>query len=365
MSRVIRVLGAKSEYEKGSLYIDPRGFRRFEAPYDLVKTMRASIYVMGPLLARLGRARVSQPGGCAIGQRPIDLHLKGFEALGAKVTLEHGYIEARARKLKGARIILDKPSVGATANLLMAAVLAQGTTYLHNAAQEPEIVDLVNFLNRMGAKVAGAGTDSIEIRGVSSLSPCEYAVIPDRIEAATLIAAAAITQGSIRLRRARLDHLGFVCEKFAAHGVQLAEEEGAVRVLPGRKRKPVNIYTMPYPGFPTDMQAQWTALMSTTPGTSVITETIWENRFMHVSELVRMGADITQQGGSVVIRGVKKLSGAPVMASDLRASAALVVAALGAKGRTEISRIYHLDRGYENLEGKLSKLGAKIKRVKE
>jgi UDP-N-acetylglucosamine 1-carboxyvinyltransferase len=365
MTQVVRTLGAKAENVDGAWEVDPRGFSKVEAPYDLVRTMRASIYVMGPLLARLGKARVSLPGGCAIGARPINLHLSGFEALGAKVTLKHGYIEATAKKLRGARIVLDKPSVGASANLMMAAVLAQGTTYIHNGAQEPEIVDLANFLNRMGAKVTGAGTDCIEIRGVTSLSPCEYSVIPDRIEAGTLICASALTGGSILIRRARLDHLGFLVEKFSQHGIQLAEEGGALRVLPGRARKAVNIFTMPHPGFPTDMQAQWMALMAVTPGTSVITETIWENRFLHVSELVRLGADIAIQGNSAVIKGVKKLSGAPVMASDLRASAALVLAGLAAGGRTTISRVYHLDRGYERLDEKLSRLGARIKRMKD
>jgi UDP-N-acetylglucosamine 1-carboxyvinyltransferase len=365
MAKVIGTLGAKAVFdEQGIFHLDPKGFSHHEAPYDLVRTMRASIYVMGPLLARLGKARVSLPGGCAIGARPIDLHLKGFEAMGAKVVLKHGYVEASAKKLKGARIVLDKPSVGATANLMMAACLAQGTTYLHNAAQEPEIADLEAFLNRMGAKVTGAGSDCIEIKGVTSMEAAEYAVVADRIEAGTFLCAAAITGGSVMVRRARLDHLGFVVDKLRAHGVMVEESEGAVRVLPASKPKPVNICTMPYPGFPTDMQAQWMALMCMAPGTSVITETIWENRFLHVPELQRLGADIATQGNSAVVRGVRKLSGAQVMASDLRASAALVVAGLAAGGKTEISRIYHLDRGYENLERKLTALGARIKRVK-
>jgi UDP-N-acetylglucosamine 1-carboxyvinyltransferase len=364
MAQVLRTLGASAEDKDGVWDIDPKGFSKFEAPYDLVRTMRASIYVMGPLLARLGKARVSLPGGCAIGARPINLHLSGFEALGAKVVLKHGYVEATARKLKGARIVLDKPSVGATANLMMAATLAQGTTYIHNSAQEPEIVDLAGFLNRMGARITGAGTDCIEIRGVTSLSPCEYAVIPDRIEAATLIGASAITGGSILVRRARLDQLGVLVDKFAQHGTLLSEENGALRVLPSRKAKPVNIYTTWHPGFPTDMQAQWMALMAVTPGTSVITENVWESRFLHVPELTRLGADITVQGNSAVVQGVRGLLGAPVMASDLRASAALVLAGLAAKGRTEINRIYHLDRGYEQLEVKLARLGARIRRVK-
>lgn len=365
MIKVLETLGVKAGQEGSVLSIDPKGLKKYEAPYDLVSTMRASIYVMGPLLARLGKARVSMPGGCAIGQRPVDLHLKGFEALGAKIKLAHGYIEATAKKLKGARIIFDKPSVGATANVMMAAVLAQGTTTLHNPAQEPEIVDLAGFLKRMGARIHGEGSDCIEIVGVSSLSGCDYEVIPDRIEAATLLTAAAITGGAVSLRHGRLADLGIVAEKLREHGLELVETGRGLRASMGGRRKPAHITTQPHPGFPTDMQAQWMALMSLTPGTTVVTETIWENRFMHVSELDRMGADIKIQGNSAVVTGVKKLLGAPVMASDLRASAALVVAALAAKGSTEISRIYHLDRGYERLEDKLSALGARIRRVVE
>lgn len=368
MCAVLATLGASASQQGSTLQVDSRGLDKFEAPYDLVRTMRASIYVMGPLLARLGRARVSLPGGCAIGQRPIDYHLKGFEALGAKIKLEHGYVEASAKKLKGARIVFDKPSVGATANVMMAASLASGTTWLHNPAQEPEIVDLAGFINRMGGSVQGAGTDCITIKGVTSLKPCEYRVIPDRIEAATLVAAAAITGGSVTLRSARMSDLGIVSEKFAEHGVRLSEgDEGrdTLKVTTGKKRKPVHICTMPHPGFPTDMQAQWMSLMCVTPGTSVVTETIWENRFMHISELDRMGANIRVQGNSAVVTGVAKLSAAPVMASDLRASAALLLAGLAAKGETRVSRIYHLDRGYERLEKKLEALGAKIRRVAE
>ncbi len=365
MIQVLETLGAKASQQGSDLHVDPKGFKKWEAPYDLVKQMRASIYVMGPLLALLGKARVSMPGGCAIGQRPVDLHLKGFEALGAKIELKHGYVEATAKKLVGGRIIFDKPSVGATCNVMMAAVLAQGTTMLHNPAQEPEIVDLAGFLKRMGARISGEGTDCIEIVGVSSLQGCDYEVIPDRIEAATLLAAAAITGGSVSLRHARLADLGIVAEKFKEHGLDLVETGRGLKASMGRKRKPVHICTMPHPGFPTDMQAQWMSLMALTPGTSVITETIWENRFMHVSELERMGADVKIQGNSAVVTGVKRLTGAPVMASDLRASAALVLAALAAKGSTEISRIYHLDRGYERLEAKLTALGARISRVAE
>lgn len=363
MGKVLETLGVKARQEGSRLQIDPQGLKRYEAPYELVSTMRASIYVMGPLLARLGKARVSLPGGCAIGQRPVDLHLKGFEALGAKIELKHGYIEAKARKLKGARIIFDKPSVGATANVMMAAVLAQGITTLHNPAQEPEIVDLAGFLKRMGARIRGEGTDCIEVVGVSALCGCEYEVIPDRIEAATLLCAAAITGGAVSLRHGRLADLGIVAEKLREHGLELVETGRGLRASMGRQRKPVHVTTMPHPGFPTDMQAQWMALMALTPGTSVITETIWENRFMHVSELERMGADIKIQGNSAVVTGVRRLLGAPVMASDLRASAALVLAGLAAKGRTEVSRIYHLDRGYEALETKLGALGARIRRV--
>ena len=365
MNKVLETLGVKASQDRSDLHIDPKGLKKYEAPYDLVKTMRASIYVMGPLLARLGKARVSMPGGCAIGQRPVDLHLKGFEALGAKISLKHGYIEATAKKLKGARIIFDKPSVGATANVMMAACLAQGTTTLHNPAQEPEIVDLAGFLKRMGARIHGEGSDCIEIIGVSSLQGCDYEVIPDRIEAATLLVAAAITGGSVSLRHGRLADLGIVAEKLREHGLDLVETGRGLKASMGKRRRPVHITTMPHPGFPTDMQAQWMALMALTPGTTVVTETIWENRFMHVSELDRMGADIKIQGNSAVVSGVKKLFGAPVMASDLRASAALVVAGLAAKGSTEITRIYHLDRGYERLEDKLSALGARIRRVPE
>jgi UDP-N-acetylglucosamine 1-carboxyvinyltransferase len=363
MIKVLEVLGLKAGQDGSELHVDPKGLKKYEAPYELVSTMRASIYVMGPLLARLGKARVSMPGGCAIGQRPVDLHLKGFEALGAKIKLEHGYIEATAKKLRGARIIFDKPSVGATCNVMMAAVLAQGTTTLHNPAQEPEIVDLAGFLKRMGARIHGEGTDCIEIVGVPSLSGCDYEVIPDRIEAATLLTAAAITGGDVSLRHGRLGDLGIVAEKLREHGLELVETGRGLRASMGKKRRAVHITTMPHPGFPTDMQAQWMALMALTPGTAVVTETIWENRFMHVSELDRMGSNIKIQGNSAVVTGVPKLTGAQVMASDLRASAALVVAALAAKGETTISRIYHLDRGYERLEHKLSALGARIRRV--
>lgn len=368
MTQVLETLGAKASQEGSTLHVDATGLSKWEAPYELVRTMRASIYVMGPLLARLGKARVSLPGGCAIGQRPIDYHLKGFEALGAKITLKHGYVEASAKKLKGGRIVFDKPSVGATCNVMMAASLAEGITYLHNPAQEPEIVDLAGFINRMGGRIEGAGTDCITIKGVTSLHPCDYRVIPDRIEAATLVTAAAITGGSITLRQARLSDLGIVSEKFEEHGVRLSEgDQGrdTLKVTVGKARKPVHICTMPHPGFPTDMQAQWMALMSVSKGTSVITETIWENRFMHISEMERMGADIRVQGNSAVVTGVPRLSGAPVMASDLRASAALVLCGLAAKGSTDVRRIYHLDRGYERLEEKLQILGAKIRRVPE
>jgi UDP-N-acetylglucosamine 1-carboxyvinyltransferase len=365
MVKVLETLGAKASQSGSELSVDPKGLAGFEAPYDLVRTMRASIYVMGPLLALLGKARVSLPGGCAIGQRPIDLHLKGFEALGAKIELKHGYIEATAKSLKGARIIFDKPSVGATANVMMAAVLAKGKTSVHNPAQEPEIVDLANFLKAMGARISGAGGDCIEIHGVASLKGCVYEVVPDRIEAATLLAAAAITGGSVSLKHGRLGDLGIVAEKFREHGLELTENGRCLRAVMGRTRRPVHVTTMPHPGFPTDMQAQWMALMAVTPGTSVVTETIWENRFMHVSELERMGAMVKIQGNSAVVTGVKKLSGAPVMASDLRASAALVLAGLAAKGRTDVRRIYHLDRGYERLEDKLGALGARIRREAE
>jgi UDP-N-acetylglucosamine 1-carboxyvinyltransferase len=335
-----------------------------EATYDLVKTMRASFLVLGPLVARFGEARVSTPGGCAIGARPINLHLKGLEALGATIEQTHGYVEARAARLRGAKVYLDLPSVGATENLMMAATLADGTTIIENAAKEPEIEDLARALNEMGARVSGAGSDIIRIDGVASLRGAKHKTIPDRIEAGSFVIAAAITGGDVFVSGARADHLDAFLIKLKEAGVACAADAGGIRVKGNGKITSVDITTLPYPGFPTDLQAQIMALMAVADGVSVITETIFENRFMHAQELDRMGAQIKLEGNRAIVRGVRELSGAPVMASDLRASIALVLAGLVAGGTTEVSRVYHLDRGYERIEKKLSQLGARIERVK-
>jgi UDP-N-acetylglucosamine 1-carboxyvinyltransferase len=337
--------------------------KNYVAPYELVSKMRASFLVMGPLLARVGRTRISLPGGCAIGTRPIDLHLKGFTAMGAKITQGHGYVEAKARKLKGAKIYLDFPSVGATENILMAACLAEGQTIIENAAVEPEIVDLANFLITMGADIKGAGTDTIKINGVKSLKGCNHIVIPDRIEAGTFMVAAAITKGNIKIDNVVPDHLKPVSAKMREIGVDVKEEDTSIIVSATDKFKPADIKTLPFPGFPTDMQSQFMALMSIIDGTSIIIETIFENRFMHVSELKRMGANIKIEGRSAVIEGIKKLTGAQVKATDLRAGAALVLAGLAAEGETEINDVEHIDRGYCEFEKKLISLGAKMKRI--
>lgn len=337
---------------------------KMEAPYDLVKTMRASFLVLGPLLSRFGAARVSTPGGCAIGRRPVNLHLKGLAEMGAEIDLVHGYMEAKAEKLHGARIYLDLPSVGATENLMMTASLAQGTTVIENAAKEPEIEELASVLNKMGARIQGAGSSIVRIEGVDVLHGISHRVIPDRIEAGTFMVAAALAGGDVLVRRARADHLDAFLLKLREADVELAIQEGSIRVKGNGRAKSVDITTLPYPGFPTDLQAQMMVLMSVADGVSVITETIFENRFMHAQELSRMGADIRLEGNRAVIKGVESLSGAPVMATDLRASVSLVLAGLVAKGKTEISRVYHLDRGYEHIERKLSQLGADIKRVK-
>ncbi|MGH7811230.1 MAG: UDP-N-acetylglucosamine 1-carboxyvinyltransferase [Candidatus Binatia bacterium] len=336
---------------------------RYEAPYDLVKTMRASFLVIGPLLARFGQARVSAPGGCAIGARPIDLHLKGLEALGASIEQSHGYVEAKAAKLRGAKIYLDLPSVGATENLMMAATLAEGTTIIENAAKEPEIDDLARALNAMGARVTGAGSDIIQIDGVQSLHGVNHEIIPDRIEAGSFVIAAAITGGDVVVKGARPDHLEAFLIKLKEAGVEFTANDQGIRVQRHGAIKSVDVKTLAYPGFPTDLQAQMMVLMVVADGVSVITETIFENRFMHVQELDRMGAQIKLEGNRAVVRGVRELSGAQVMASDLRASVALVLAGLVANGTTEVSRVYHLDRGYEQIEKKLSYLGAQIVRV--
>ncbi|HEX5019022.1 MAG TPA: UDP-N-acetylglucosamine 1-carboxyvinyltransferase [Candidatus Binatia bacterium] len=337
---------------------------KFEAPYELVKTMRASFLVLGPLLARFGKARVSTPGGCAIGARPIDLHLKGFESLGATIAQTHGYIEATAPQLSGAKIYLDLPSVGATENLMMAATLAEGTTIIENAAKEPEINDLADALNKMGAGVKGAGSDIIQIDGVNALHGTTHRIIPDRIEAGSFVIAAALTGGDVWVRGARADHLEAFLIKLKEAGVVLAADEKGIRVQRNGKIKSVDVKTLPYPGFPTDLQAQMMVLMAVADGVSVITETIFENRFMHAQELDRMGAQIKLESNRAVVRGVAELSGAPVMASDLRASVALILAGLVANGTTEVARVYHLDRGYEQIERKLSMLGGQIVRVR-
>ncbi|MGB4600699.1 MAG: UDP-N-acetylglucosamine 1-carboxyvinyltransferase [Trichlorobacter sp.] len=364
--KLLESLGAVIERNGSTLQIDAGPINTVEATYDLVKTMRASVLVLGPLLARFGRARVSLPGGCAIGARPIDQHLKGLKALGAEIRLEHGYVEAISKKpLKGARINFDISTVGGTEHLMMAAALAKGESVLENAAREPEIVDLADYLNRMGAKIEGAGTDTIRVLGVNELSPAAYEVMPDRIEAGTFMIAAAITGGDVRIQGMKLEHLDALCFKLQDAGVEITNKDGVVRVKGPKRPQAVNIRTRPYPGFPTDMQAQFMTLMCVADGASVISENIFENRFMHVSELQRFGADITIEGNSATVKGVRKLSGAPVMATDLRASASLVLAGLVADNTTEISRIYHLDRGYEHLEAKLTGLGATIERVQE
>ncbi|MGD0585138.1 MAG: UDP-N-acetylglucosamine 1-carboxyvinyltransferase [Oryzomonas sp.] len=363
--KVLESLGAVIEGNGNLVKIDSSGIHNHEATYDLVKTMRASVLVLGPLLARFGKARVSLPGGCAIGARPINLHLKGLQALGAEINLEHGYVEAAAKRLKGARINFDISTVGGTEHLMMTAALAKGETILENAAREPEIDDLAQMLNLMGAKIEGAGTDTIRIQGVAELAPVSYSVMPDRIEAGTFMIAAAITGGDVKILGMKPEHLDALIFKLQDAGVEITSRDNVVRVKAPRKLRSINIKTRPYPGFPTDMQAQFMALMCVAEGASVISENIFENRFMHVSELLRFGADITTEGNSATVKGVKKLSGAPVMATDLRASASLILAGLAADNTTEISRIYHLDRGYEAIEKKLAGLGADIKRVQE
>ncbi len=336
-----------------------------EAAYDLVKTMRASFVVLGPLLARLGRARVSTPGGCAIGSRPVNLHMQGIRALGVRIALRHGYVEAHTDGLRGARLWLDSPSVGATENIMMAAVLARGRTQIENAAREPEVQDLARMLTAMGAQITGAGSHVIEIEGVDRLHGAEHRVISDRIEAGSLMIAAAITGGDVVIHDAPLDDLDAVIAKLREAGAEITPEGDVVRVRRRDRLRPVELRTLPHPGFPTDLQAQMMALLAGADGTSVITETIFENRFMHALELQRMGADIMMKGPTAVIRGVPHLSGAPVMATDLRASMSLVLAGLAAESTTQVSRIYHLDRGYESLDLKLGRLGARIQRVTE
>jgi len=365
ITKVLKNLGVKVLEENGAYRINASNILNVEAPYELVKTMRASILVLGPLLARMGKARVSLPGGCAIGARPINLHLMGLEAMGAKIALRKGYVEAKAGRLKGATISFDTTTVTGTENLMMAATLAKGKTVLQNAAMEPEVVDLASVLQKMGAKIEGAGTGVIEIEGVDSLQGVEHTIIPDRIEAGTLMVAAGLTRGNIKILQCPFHHMESIIHKLRETGMEIHPEGEGVRVVGSRRIKSVDVKTQPYPGFPTDMQAQFMTLMSLSRGLSIITETIFENRFIHVNELQRMGADIRIQGNTAIIQGVESLSGAQVMATDLRASASLVVAGLAADGVTEVSRVYHLDRGYEGLDQKLARLGANIKRVKE
>ncbi len=368
MLRIMRTLGVKVNMEEDVVTVGPGGYSNYTAPYKLVSTMRASICVLGPILAKLRHAEVSMPGGCVIGPRPIDLHIKGLRAIGADIKIEHGYIIADAKRLKGARVYLGGnfgPSVLATANLMMLATLAKGMTVIESAACEPEIFDLASFLIKMGARIKGHGTPVIEIDGVSSLHGAEHSIICDRIEAGTFMIASAITDGDITIRNANVEHMGAVIDKLQNAGIKITKTKDGLEARRHGSLKPVDVTTLPFPGFPTDMQAQMMALMSITKGLSVITEKVYPERFMHVSELARMGAQILLEGPRAIVKGVARLSGAPVMASDLRASAALVLAGLVAKSRTEIIRIYHLDRGYHKIEEKLEQLGAKIKREKE
>ncbi|SEJ43534.1 UDP-N-acetylglucosamine 1-carboxyvinyltransferase [Frateuria terrea] len=350
--------------DRMKMHVDPRTIESHVAPYDLVRTMRASILVLGPLVARFGEAEVSLPGGCAIGSRPVDQHIRGLQALGAEVTVENGYIRARAKRLKGARIAMDMVTVTGTENILMAATLAEGTTVIENAAQEPEVVDLAHCLVAMGARIEGIGTATLVVHGVERLDGAEYEVLPDRIETGTFLVGAAMTGGKVRARGARADTLDAVLAKLEEAGAHLSTGPDWIELdMGGRRPKAVNIVTAPYPAFPTDMQAQFTALNCVAEGVGVITETVFENRFMHAQELHRLGADIRLEGNTAIIRGVERMSGAPIMATDLRASACLVLAGLVAQGDTVVDRVYHIDRGYENIEEKLGVLGAKIRRL--
>lgn len=363
MGRLLKQLGLDFHLEGDRISIESNAIASVEAPYDFVKTMRASVLVLGPLLARTGEAKVSLPGGCAIGARPINLHTMGLMKMGAEVTLSDGYIHARAKRLKGTTIYFDIPTVTGTENLMMAAVLAEGETILENAACEPEVLDLANALISMGADIKGAGSSLITIRGVSGLRPLDYKIIPDRIETGTFLVAGAITQGTIKITNANPDYVDAVTNKLRETGAEITLGNKSLIVKGPDRPVSKDAKTLPYPGFPTDMQAQFMALMSIAEGTSLITENIFENRFMHVAEMRRMGADIRVEGATAKVKGMPFLKGAPVMATDLRASASLVVAALAARGKTVIDRVYHLDRGYEHIEEKLEPLGAKIRRV--
>ena len=367
MGQILTWLGAQVRFEDGTVRIHAKKIKG-AGDYDLIRKMRGSICVMGPLLGRLKKATVSLPGGCVIGARPINLHLKGFEALGAKVVIEEGYVHASAKRLVGSAMFLGGRSgstVLGTANVMMAAALAEGTTVIESAACEPEVVDLANFLNSMGAKITGAGSPTVTITGVKELHGADHEVIPDRIEAATYAIAAAVTNGEVLLRGARADHMHAVLDKLRDSGLKIEHSAEGISLRRNGRLKPVDITTLPYSGFPTDAQAQMMALMALTSGISIITERIFESRFMHVSELARLGADIEIEGPSAIVKGGRPLSGAPVMASDLRASAALVLAGLAARGTTQVNRVYHIDRGYENIDRKLRQLGARIERIEE
>ncbi len=363
--KLLKILGAETNFENNIFEINATSIKEYTAPYDLVKTMRASILFLGPLVTKFGKAKVSLPGGCAIGPRPVNFHIDAIKKLGAKVNVIDGYIIAEANKLKGTEFYFDIPSVTGTENLVMAATLAEGKTVIKNAAKEPEVVDMIKFLKKMGAKIEGEGTEIIEIEGVTSLKGSEYSVIPDRIETGTFIVAAGITNGNILIKNSQLDFLESVVTKLKSTGIEIEENQNGIRVKGNDEITAADVITMPYPGFPTDMQAQFMALMCYSTGVSVITETIFENRFMHAFELMRMGADIKIEGSHAIVKGKQVLYGAKLMASDLRASASLILAGLRAKGKTEVSRIYHLDRGYEKFEKKLEKLNAKIWREKE
>ncbi|MCH7619411.1 MAG: UDP-N-acetylglucosamine 1-carboxyvinyltransferase [Candidatus Marinimicrobia bacterium] len=362
MAKLLSIIGADVVFENGVMEIDASGANNPEAPYELVKTMRASFYVLGPLTARFGRARISLPGGCAWGPRPVDLHLKGMEALGAKVTLDDGYINTKADRLKGATIKLAVSSVGATGNLLMAAATADGETVIENAAMEPEIVCLTDFLNRMGADISGRGTDMLRIKGVDRLQAVNMDVIPDRIEAGTYLVVAAAVGGDVTVDGAEPEHLKAIMDELKESGANVDIDGKKISVSSEGRLKGTDVNTEVYPGYPTDMQAQWIALMSTASGKSVVTDTIYKDRFTHVAELVRLGVDVTLKGNSALVRGVKNLKGAPVMSTDIRASASLIIAGLMAEGRTDLHRIYHIDRGYDNIEKKLQGIGADISR---
>ncbi len=365
MSSLLVSIGSQVELNHGRLIIKTNGYNNLEAPYELVKTMRASIYVLGPMVARFGYAKVSLPGGCAWGPRPVDLHIKGLKALGADIKLDKGYIIAKADKLKGARISFDLPSVGATGNILMASVLARGITIIENAAEEPEITSLVQCLKKMGARINGEGTDHLEIEGVESLKSANFRIIPDRIEVGTFLIAGHMTGGNIKIINSEPKHLSTLLNKLRESGAEIKEGKDWIHIHSDGKIAPVDISTAVYPGFPTDMQAQWMAMMSLAKGPSIITENIFKDRFTHVAELKRLGADIEVDGNVAVIKPVKFLSGAPVMSTDLRASASLILSGLVARGTTDVSRIYHIDRGYEKIEKKFQNLGAEIWRENE